>query len=62
MGVALVLAVVGALLVVTGIGFAERSWGSTYALAALGAVVIVAAAIRLVRGRKARAHASGTYH
>ena len=54
----IMLAAVGTLLVLGGIGFAERSWGWTYALAALGAVMVVVALIRFVRESRTRTYPS----
>ena len=47
----LLLALAGAALVVFGVVSAERSWGWTYVLSALGAVMILVALLRLVRRR-----------
>ena len=48
------LALAGAALVVLGIANAERSWGWTLALSALGAVMILVALFRLGQRRRPR--------
>ena len=45
----ILLVVAGVVFVAFGLGFAERSWGWTYGLVAIGVAVVVATAIRLAR-------------
>jgi len=52
-----VLALAGVAFVVIGVGYADRSWGWTYALAVLGAVMVAGAALRSVRRNRIGAQA-----
>jgi polyferredoxin len=57
MRTSVVLAMAGVALVVIGVAYADRSWGWTYPLAVLGAVMVSGPALRSARRSRLSAQA-----